>query len=290
LTDQLLPFLLEARGVRGFAVEIHSGLRAMLGSREYSPDVMHLLGQAIAATPLLAADLRDEGRFNLQFQGHGPLKLLVAQIDQQLNLRGMAKADADAEGSFAELMRDGLLACILDPRAGAEKYQAVVDIRGATLAEALEGYFERSAQLPALIRLAAGPDRLAGLFLQRLPEGLGQVEENWAHVKALFATLAEEELLAVDAITLLSRLFAEDDCRVFEARPVKLACRCEHASISAMLLALGEEELEPVLKDHGKVEVTCEFCGRVYAYTDLEVRQLFEAAKATAADEEQTRQ
>jgi len=109
--------------------------------------------------------------FNVQFQGKGALKLLVTQIDHRLNLRGMAKSAVDASGDFAKLMGDGLLACLLEPKAGAEQYQAVVDIHGDTLAGALEGYFERSAQLPTLLRLAASPEKFAGLMLQRQPKG-----------------------------------------------------------------------------------------------------------------------
>jgi len=283
MADHLIPFLIENRGVRGFAVEIESGIGDMLGWRHYSSDVTHLLGQALAATPLLAADLRDEGRFNVQFKGHGALQMLVTQIDDQLKLRGMAKSAPDTAGDFHALMHDGMLACLLEPRAGAERYQAVVDIRGASLAEALEGYFAQSAQLPTRIRLAAGPGKFSGILVQRQPEGIGLEGDNWDHVQALFSTLGEAELLQTDSITLLDRLFREEQVRVFTARPVKLACRCDHAGISTMLLALGEEELRQSMEQDGKVDVTCEFCGRVYHFDAAEMNSLFAAAKTGAS-------
>jgi molecular chaperone Hsp33 len=283
MTNQLHTFVLPQRGVRGFAVEITTGIAEMLGWRKYPDDIVRLLGEALAATPLLAADLRAEARMNLQFQGKKDLKLLVTQIDQDLNLRGMAELASEqsgaAERDFQALMRGGLLACVMEPRSGGQRYQAVVDVLGDSLAEALEIYFAHSEQLPTLIRLAAGPQRMAGLFVQKLPEG-GRDEDDWNTVKALFGTLGQAELLATDATTVLRRLFAEEELRLAEARPVTLACQCSHAGISAMLLALGEQELEPVLKERGHVEVTCEFCGREYRYPDVEVRQLFAAAQA----------
>ena len=278
MSDHLIPFLLPQRGVRGFAVEISTGIPEMLGWRDYPADVVRLLGQALAATPLLAADLRAETRMNLQFQGNNALKLLVTQIDQTLGVRGMASYLPEAAGDFQALMHGGLLACVMEPKASAQRYQAVVEILGDSLAEALEIYFARSEQLPTLIRLAAGAGKFTGLMLQLLPER-GD-DEHWAHIKALFGTLGETELLAVDAATLLRRLFAEEEVRLLEARPVKLACRCSHASISAMLLGLGEAEMRSVLAEQGKVEVTCEFCGRAYSYGELEVRQLFAAASS----------
>jgi molecular chaperone Hsp33 len=285
MADHLIPFLIENRGVRGFAVEIESGIGDMLGWRHYSPDVARLLGEALAATPLLAADLRDEGRFNIQFKGHGALSILVTQVDEQLKLRGMAKSTADAAGDFQSLMRGGLLACLLEPRAGAEQYRAVVEVQGERLSEALEAYFERSAQLPTRIRLASGANKFSGLMIQRKPEGIGLEGDNWEHVQALFDTLGDEELLATDSITLLNRLFPEEQVRVFASRPIQLACRCDHAGISAMLLALGEDELRSIVAEQGHIEVTCEFCGRQYRFEAAEVNNLFAAAKIQPGDQ-----
>ena len=50
-----------------------------------------------------------------------------------------------------------------------------------------------------------------------------------------------------------------------------------------MLLALGEAEIQPLLEEHGKVDVTCEFCGRNYSYDTLQVRELFAAEQTLPA-------
>ncbi|MDP3857873.1 MAG: Hsp33 family molecular chaperone HslO [Stagnimonas sp.] len=287
MANRLLPFLIENRGVRGFAVEITEGIPDLLGWRQYPPDVLRLLGHVLAATPLLAADLRNETRLNLQFQGSAqaaaaPLKLLVSQIDQNLQLRGMAKFEPGAEGDFQALMGGGTLACLIEPRSGGERYQALVEVLGDSLSEALEIYYAQSEQLRSLVRLGAAPDRFVGLMLQRLPENSS--DDDWVHVYHLAQTLHEPELLATEAEVLLRRLFAEDRVRVFEPRPIQLQCQCSHAQISAMLLGLGEDELKPLLVERGRVDVTCEFCGKEYGYREVEVRELFAAAQAQAAE------
>lgn len=277
--NQLTEFLFPDRGVRGALVEIDQGIDALLGWRDYGADVLHLLGEALAATPLLASHLKLDGRINLQFQNGQALKLLVTQIDGELQLRGMAQADAGAAGDFQALMQGGLLALLLEPGRGTS-YQGVVEIRGATLAEALEGYFAQSEQLDTLMRLAARPDRFCGLMLQRLPARTQAADdENWSHLRILGGTVTGAELLAVEGATLLRRLFMDEHIRVTPPRPVQLACRCSHAGISAMLLSLGEAEIAPLLAEQGKVEVTCEFCGRVYTYTPAEAHALFAAAR-----------
>jgi molecular chaperone Hsp33 len=286
--NHLTGFLLPARGVRGFAVELHDGLHTMFGWRHYPPDVARELGLALAATPLLAADMTQDGRFNLQFQGKGPLKLLVTQIDQDLSLRGMAKHAPDAEGDFQALMRGGLLAAMMEPRQGDNRYQAMVEVLGEGLSESLQIYFGRSEQIQTQVRLAASPGKLAGLLVQRLPEAEGHHDDDWEHVYTLFRTVTAEDLLRWSAAELLQRLFAEDEVRVFAPRPVTLACQCSHAQISAMLLGLGRDEVDGVLREQGQLGVTCEFCGREYRYTPAEAHALFDAD--TAAGAGQTRQ
>lgn len=258
----------------------------MLGHRHYPPAVYRLLGEALAVSPLLASGLKFEGRINLQFQGSGAVKLLVTQIDHQLKLRGMAKADADADGTFGELLGSGTLALMLEPRRGSQRYQALVPVMGSGLSQALEGYYAQSEQLPSQIRLAAADDRVCGLMLQRMPGGDADEDARyWEHLTALLATLAPGELLDVSTETLLRRLFHAEPLQCFAPRPVDLSCACSHASVSALLLALGAAELEPLLAERGKVEVTCEFCGKPSVYSELEVRALFAAHDASAEND-----
>lgn len=277
MADTLIDFLFPEYGVRGSVVEITTGISDMLDLRPYAPDVRKIVGQAIAAMPLLAAHSKFEGRINLQFQGKGPIKLLVAQIDRHLVVRGMAKAGDDAFGSFRELLKGGTLAMMLDPDAGTQDYQAVVPIEGEKLSDALEGYFAQSEQLPTMLRLGMSDGRLAGIMLQRLPEEVAD-EQGWEHLQVLLNTVEEKELTSIDSQTLMRRLFHAEDLRMFEPRALKLACRCDRGSIATMLLGLGEEELAPVLKERGKVDVTCEFCGREYIFTPHDVKDLFSAA------------
>jgi molecular chaperone Hsp33 len=252
----------------------------MLGSRPYPADVRRLLAQAVAAMPLLAANTKFQGRMSLQFQGQGALKMLVAQIEADLQVRGMARCVPQAEGDFETLMRGGLLGLLLEPERGDRNYQAVVAIQGGSLAAALEHYYAASEQIPSCMRLAAEGGRIRGIVLQRLPLGENNSSErHWEHLCALFATLGEAELARTDALTVLRRLFHAETLRLFEAQPVTLNCRCSRDSIAAMLLSLGEAELAEHLREHGRFDVTCEFCGREYGYARDDVEALLMQAR-----------
>ncbi len=282
--NQLTEFLFPELGVRGAIVEFDEGIEAMLGSRPYPADVRRLLGQAVAAMPLLAANTKFDGRMSLQFQGKGELSMLVAQIERDLQLRGMAKSTADAAGDFEALTHGGMLGLLLEPERGSQSYQAVVAIEGGSLAAALEAYYQRSEQIPSLMRLAVGEHGIRGIVLQRLPIGeKGSSAENWDLIRALFGTLGEAELASTPAETILRRLFHAEDLRLFDARQVQLSCRCSRPSIATMLLSLGEAELTEHLAEHQQIDVTCEFCGRQYLFTRPDVDELMLAVRTQPA-------
>lgn len=283
MRDALAQYLFEGHAVRAALVDVHGGLQAMLGQRGYTPAVRRIVGQALAAAPLLASHLKFEGRINLQYQGHGALTLLVVQIDEQLSLRGMAKAHDDAGGDFASLTHGGRLSVLLEPRHGSTRYEGIVPLEGGSLASALESYYARSEQLPTRLCLAAGDDALRGLLLQRLPgDEAANDDEYWRHLEALFATLTPAELLACQPEEIMYRLFHAEAVTAFAPRPVSLECHCSRASVSRLLLALGEADLDALIAEQGKVEVSCEFCGRQHLFSKLDVRHLIAAHKTDA--------
>ena len=276
--NSLTGFIFENHIAHGAFVELSEGVDEMLGHRHYSPDVQTLIGEAIAAMPLLTTHMRFEGRINLQFQGEGQMKLLVAQINHQLQVRGMAKAPETLSGSFTELLYGGVLSLMMEPDVDSPQpaSQALVLIQGGSLAEALEGYFARSEQLPTLIRLASSGERRCGFMLQRLPlEHTQATDDDWEHLLTLAQTLTREELLHVDARSLLRRLFSTEDLRLFEPRPVQVVCRCTRSSVGRMLQSLGRKEVDSIIEEQGRVAVTCEFCGREQIFTPMDIGTLF---------------
>ncbi|WP_273457165.1 Hsp33 family molecular chaperone HslO [Nevskia ramosa] len=279
----LIPFKFDNHIAHGAFVVIDTGAAEMLDMRAYDPAVRGLVAQTMAAMPLLATHTRFEGRINLQFQGERAIKLLVAQVVQRegapLTVRAMAKAAPQIDGSYAELLSDGVLALMLEPADDAQpSRQAMVPIDGDSLSESLEGYFAQSEQLPTLVRLAAEGDRIAGFMLQRLPlEHTKATEEVWEHLAILAGTLSTNELLTAEPETLMRRLFANEDWQLYEAQPVNIACRCSREGISLLLLSLGRDEVDKIVAEQGKVEIICEFCGRDYVYSRSDAATLFVA-------------
>ena len=281
--DLLHRFLFERLPVRGHLVRIDASWRAAIEHHEYPRAVSDALGEAMAASVLMAGALKFEGRLSLQFEGRGALRLMLAQCTHRHALRGVARHDDLPPGaSGIALFGSGQLAVTIEQQEGGERYQGVVPLEQERIADCLERYFERSEQLPTRFMLAATPGRAAGLMLQRVAIGEGgseaeqaEADDAWKRIGLLAATVTPQELLETPRKELLARLFGEDDIRLFEGTPVFFQCSCSRERVAGILQSLGDQELQSLLKERGDVEVRCEFCNRAWRFDAVDVAGLF---------------
>ncbi len=195
-----------------------------------------------AAATLMQANIKFDGALILQVFGDGPVKLAVVEAQPDLTFRATAKVvgEVAAESQLAAMVnvqRKGRCVITLDPKdksGGAQPYQGIVALHGDAgeplqqVADVLEHYMLQSEQLDTRLILAADDQVAAGLLIQRLPvDGEGNLErehredeiglnEAFNRIAHLASTLSREELLGLDADTVLRRLFWEEDVRRFE--------------------------------------------------------------------------
>lgn len=273
--DTLRRFIFERLPVQGRHVHLDASWRAALERQDYPAPVRGLLGEAMAAAALLSATLKFEGNITLQVQGTGPVHLLVVQCTSDLNLRGLARWNGAPEAAgFRELIGDGRLVMTIEQTGKAERYQSIVPLEGDTLSSSLENYFARSEQLATRLWLTAGDASASGFLLQMLPDKQGD-QDSWQHVTVLSDTLKQAELAGLSAQEILHRLYNEDDVRLFDGAPVAFRCRCSRERIEETLRGIGHDEVQSILKEQGRVDVDCEFCGRRYSFDLVDVESLF---------------
>lgn len=283
--DRLRRFLFEDAPVRGHWVRLS---RSWVEAREHQalpPPAMTLLGEALAAATLLSASLKFTGTLTLQLGGSsGPVSMLVAQATDTRTLRGVVHVTDEAvaaDASFPLLIQGGRLVVSVEQGGGAQPWQGIVPLDGASLARSLEKYFAASEQLPTAIVLAANEYEAGGLLLQMLPAPAGSeasaasARDLWEEVTAMMATIGVQELLNCDPEELLGNLFAGHDVRLFEGEPVRFACRCDRERVAGMLRGLGRAEVESIVAEQGAVTVTCEFCRKPYTFDAVDAAALF---------------
>lgn len=282
MNDTLQRFIFEHTPIRGEIVHLDATWQAILERHDYPPIVRDLLGEMMAAAILLAATLKMRGRMVIQIQGHGPIRLLVVECTNALELRGVAHWDELPQSvDLEQLLGDGRLIITLEPVDAQEKYQSIVETKGKTLSEVLGRYLQQSEQLDTHLWLAANGERAAGILLQKLPSKEPvQDTDIWDRVIHLSETVQKDELLQLPQLSLLHRLYHEEEVRIFEPSPVCFRCSCSSERVVNMLRVLGYDEVKSILQEQGAVKVACEFCNQKYEFDSVDVEQVF-ASSAT---------
>jgi len=277
----VLRFLFEELDIRGAFVRLGTAWQGMQLDRAYPATVGRLLGEMTATAAIIGGNLKQPGKLSFQLSGHGPLKSMILDVNQDLQIRGMARHEPGIdEAPLRTLLGDGKLLMTLETPLARQPYQSYVPLAGDSIAAIFEAFLVQSEQQPAKLLLAASRDAACGLFLQKLPGADLKDADGWNRIVHLAATLKQEELLTLRPEALLTRVFPEEDKRLFEPRPVTYHCPRDPEKVRGMLRQIGRAEAEAILSEHGEIVVHDDICNHEYRFTAEDVAELFAAAAA----------
>jgi molecular chaperone Hsp33 len=285
--DALVPFVIEDVPVRGSLIRLDETSRAILAQHAYPPALARVLSELCAAAALLASTLKLDGSLIVQLSGDGPVRLLVVECTDALDLRATAQWDEarvaalPADASLAALAGGaghGRLTLALDQRNTGTLYQGIVALDASSVAASIEHYLATSEQLQSRMWLLAQRTGVTGLLLQRLPGATDADIPAWPRLVDDVGEAIARAALVPAFVPMLSMLLPHDDVRMFDARAVRFACRCSAGRVANALRIAGRDEIEAALAERGVVEVTCEFCNRRYTFGPAEARALFAPA------------
>lgn len=299
--NMIQPFQLETSNLRGRVVRLGSVLNGILEAHAYPEAVNQLVGETLLLSALLSSMLKFEGVFTLQTKGDGPIRMLVADMTTAGALRGCASFDAErieqavqqlsaldvdetSQNQLAQLLGKGYIAFTVDQGAHTDRYQGIVELKGASLVDCVQHYFTQSEQIKTGIKMAVGKRggvwRGAGIMVQTLPddeqpkgrEVSNLHEDDWRRTMILLDSCTEDELLnpELGENMLLMRLFHEEGIRIFGRQEVRHACRCSMEKVENILIGLSQDDREDIVQD-GAITLTCEFCSRDFVFDPADI-------------------
>ena len=254
--DTILPFEVAPLDLRGRVVRLGPVVDSILTAHDYPQPVAKLLGEAIVLGVMLGSSLKFEGRFIMQTQTDGPVRMLVVDFTTPDKVRACSRFDkqrvADAiaasKTDAGALLGRGHLAMTIDQGGDMSRYQGLVALDGGTLEDAAHEYFLRSEQIPTRVRLAVAEEfrsdggprhrwRAGGLLLQFVPRAPERArvpdlhpgdapegtaphvvaeDDAWVEGRSLVATVEDIEL--IDPAVSAERLLY----RLFHERGVRV--------------------------------------------------------------------
>jgi molecular chaperone Hsp33 len=233
--DSVMPFEVAKLDLRGRVVRLGPAVDRILASHAYPPPVAKLLGEAVVLTVMLGSALKIEGRFILQTQTDGPVRMLVVDFTTPGKVRACARFDKErvaeaidaGKAAAGALLGHGHLAMTIDQGPDMSRYQGLVALEGGSLEDAAHEYFRRSEQIPTRVRMAVAEElrqaqggashswRAGGIMLQFLPQAqerarvdldpgdvpdgmepqVAEEDDAWVEGRSLVSTVEDVELI-----------------------------------------------------------------------------------------------
>ena len=252
------------------------------------------LGRTLAAASMMGNALKEENAsLTLQIKGGGPLGTVLAVSDHLGNVRGYVQnPQVDVplrEDGKLDVGRavgaDGTLTVIKDIGLK-EPYIGSVGLLGGEIAEDLAAYFVESEQIPTACALGVLIDRdqsvkAAGGYIIQLLPGAGEAviakgEGGVMAAGAVTALLDRDP----DPEALLRTVLSDFEVEILETAPIEYKCYCSRDRVERALISMGVAELEDLLAEQGGCELGCQFCDKVYRFTDKELQAIIDQMKA----------
>ncbi len=291
MPDELLTALLPAASLRVVVATTTALCREARTRHQARAASAGLLARGLTGVALLAGLQKEETRVSLQLECDGPLGGFYTDATTSGAVRGYVKnpllqhlGEAGPYRFRPALGNKGFLSTVRELQAG-EFYRSSVDLQAFELAVDFERFFQTSEQVDSVVALevhAEGDEVLgsvAGLLVQSLPGGdtaaLEALRGRFHGQAALAGELAR--MPSPSAAGLLRALFVGDPPEVLSVRPLGFQCRCSRERVRQALRLLGRAEIEELLREDGKADITCEFCTTAYLLEAEELRSLLEA-------------
>ncbi len=246
------------------------------------------LGRALLGASMMGDMLKEQkGSLTLQIKGGGPLGTVLAVSDYEGNVRGYV------QNPHVELMEKhqgkldvgaavgstGTLTVIKDIGLK-EPYVGSIGLFSGEIADDLAMYFVESEQIPTACALGVlvGTDQsvtsAGGYLIQLLPGAsddiIDKIEAGVHRVGSVSHALEG----GLDGEGLLRAVLSDFQLEILEKHPVEYRCYCSRDRVTRALISMGREELSSLIRDQGQADLTCQFCDKVYHYSQEQLEKL----------------
>ena len=246
------------------------------------------LGRALLGASMLGDMLKEQrGSLTLQIKGGGPLGTVLAVSDYEGNVRGYV------QNPHVELMEKhqgkldvgaavgstGTLTVIKDIGLK-EPYVGSIGLFSGEIADDLAMYFVESEQIPTACALGVlvGTDQsvtsAGGYIIQLLPGAsddiIDKIEAGVHRVGSVSHALEG----GLDGEGLLRAVLSDFQLEILEKHPVEYRCYCSRDRVTRALISMGREELSSLIREQGQADLTCQFCDKVYHYSQEQLEKL----------------
>jgi molecular chaperone Hsp33 len=248
------------------------------------PTATAALGRVLTGTLMMRVMDMDAERLTVEFSGDGYLGRILAVSNERGTVKGYldypqvnpalnTAGKLDVSGALGK----GRLSVIKDLGLKGP-YQGIVPIQTGEIGEDFAYYFTKSEQTPSAVALGVlvNPDGrvkvAGGLIIQLMPGAAEATIQDLESKLSKFPQLTNSLSQGISIRDLIQEFgTGPDDVKILEEIGLKYQCDCSLDHFRGPLLSLDHQELDDIIREHGEVEVRCNFCNKLYHYSQSDL-------------------
>lgn len=258
-----------------------------------SPTAAAALGRTLTAASMIGVMLKNKNdSVTVTFNGDGVCGKVLAVSDYYGNTKGFVqhpqadlplnpRGKLDVAGAIGK----GSLYVVRDV-GEREPYVGMIPIVSGEVAEDITNYFATSEQIPTVCALGVlvGKDysciSAGGYMIQLLPGAedsfIDKLEERISvvpPVSTLFSTGKTNAEYIKD-------ILGDIEFDIFDEADVSYHCDCTKKRVENALISMGEKDMTEIIDDGKNIDVSCQFCDKIYTFSPEDLKNLLKRAKS----------
>lgn len=282
--------------VRAFAVTSRDIAEFARKAHDLSPVATAALGRSMSAALMMADMLKGPADLlTLQIDGDGPIGRILVTADNNGGVKGYVQNpgvylpnNAYGHLNVGGAVGKGTLTVIRD-MGMKDPYVGQTAIQTGEIAEDITYYYAVSEQIPSSVGLGVLVNtkenrvmEAGGFIVQLMPfaeeETIAALEKNLGSIEAVTKMLSAGDTPEM----MLEKVLKGLDLVITDRSPVEFRCNCGKERYERALVLLGRDEMQKIVDDGEPVEIECQFCGKKYAFTPQELKEVLTKTEKNA--------
>ena len=289
LENLVIPFQINNK-IKGTIVRL-SSVASQIINDTHPKNIKSIFADSISISASIGSRMKNDGVFSLQAHSEGVIKTIFVDLNNNSSVRGymsVSNVENIENLPFEKLITNGTLALNIKEGKFSKNYQGLVEIKGNSIKEAIDTYFNSSEQVKSFFKLfnifnlkkyEPNSNYIAGAIkLELMPEisnfnNSEKSNEDWKTMLMFLETMDSEEFLNIKKTSkqILLSLFGQYEIKIFDEINLNNNCQCSNERVLNTFKSMDQKEIAFLFNDKKSIEVVCEFCKtkRVFSEQDL---------------------
>lgn len=282
--------------VRAFAVTSKDIAEYARKAHDLSPVAAAALGRSMSAALMMADMLKGPSDLlTIQIDGDGPIGRILVTADNNGGVKGYVQNpkvylpnNAYGHLNVGGAVGRGTLTVIRD-MGMKDPYVGQTAIQTGEIAEDITYYYAVSEQIHSSVGLGVLVNtkenrvmEAGGFIVQLMPfaeeETIAALEKNLGGIEAVTKMLSAGDTPEM----MLEKVLKGLNPVITDRMPVEFRCNCGKERYERALVLLGRDEMQKIVDDGEPVEIECQFCGKKYAFTPEELKEVLRKTEKNA--------